>query len=321
VLHPHVAGLVFDFHRLRLGPFEGPAIVKPPALPVDTYWRKKMLASDGSNLLFIAGCPRSGTTWLHRLVASHELCATGQETNLFDEYLGRFILAWKLEPTHFDGRGPHGLRCYLTEHEFWVQLRKFVISLFGDIQIAEGGYFIEKTPTNICHVDKILELFPQAKVVIIHRHPFQVVPSLLSASKSWGKNWAPSNMVRAIKMWRRYARCTLEALSFTSSGRVIVIPFDRLRMGTADELKLIFDFMKLQYSEEKIQNIVEDNRAGGPRMLKIPLYGEYNGGVLEEPEGFHREQKSDRKLSFFAKLLIYFIAHKEMRALGYTFSR
>jgi hypothetical protein len=29
--------LVFDFHRLRLGPFEGPAIVKPPALPVDTY--------------------------------------------------------------------------------------------------------------------------------------------------------------------------------------------------------------------------------------------------------------------------------------------
>src|SRR3972149_7860855 len=29
--------LGFDFDRLRSGPFEGPAIVKPPALPGDTY--------------------------------------------------------------------------------------------------------------------------------------------------------------------------------------------------------------------------------------------------------------------------------------------
>ncbi|MFH1603157.1 MAG: hypothetical protein ABIH03_04550, partial [Pseudomonadota bacterium] len=27
----------FDFNRLRSGPFEGPAIVIPPALPEDTY--------------------------------------------------------------------------------------------------------------------------------------------------------------------------------------------------------------------------------------------------------------------------------------------
>jgi len=29
--------LGFDFYRLRSGPFEGPAIVMPPALPGDTY--------------------------------------------------------------------------------------------------------------------------------------------------------------------------------------------------------------------------------------------------------------------------------------------
>jgi hypothetical protein len=28
-----------DFNRLRSGPFEGPAIVIPPALPEDTYVR------------------------------------------------------------------------------------------------------------------------------------------------------------------------------------------------------------------------------------------------------------------------------------------
>ena len=34
--YPKYGGL--DFNRLRLGPFEGPAIVIPPALPEDTYF-------------------------------------------------------------------------------------------------------------------------------------------------------------------------------------------------------------------------------------------------------------------------------------------
>jgi hypothetical protein len=32
----------FCFHRLRSGPFEGPATVKPPALPMDTYSAVKL---------------------------------------------------------------------------------------------------------------------------------------------------------------------------------------------------------------------------------------------------------------------------------------
>ena len=35
--YPKYGGL--DFNRLRSGPFEGPAIVIPPALPEDTYFK------------------------------------------------------------------------------------------------------------------------------------------------------------------------------------------------------------------------------------------------------------------------------------------
>jgi hypothetical protein len=38
--------LGFDFDRLRSGPFEGPAIVKPPALPGDTYSRNLILKAN-----------------------------------------------------------------------------------------------------------------------------------------------------------------------------------------------------------------------------------------------------------------------------------
>jgi hypothetical protein len=33
-----VVAVVFAFQQLRSGPFEGPATVKPPALPEDTYF-------------------------------------------------------------------------------------------------------------------------------------------------------------------------------------------------------------------------------------------------------------------------------------------
>ena len=64
--------------RLRSGPFEGPAIVKPPALPEDTYfvvhglpprgdemavslliWKKKLMDSISGNLGYIKEEPRS----------------------------------------------------------------------------------------------------------------------------------------------------------------------------------------------------------------------------------------------------------------------
>jgi len=41
--------LGFDFCRLRSGPFEGPAIVKAPALPGDTYFRRSLRAGRFGN--------------------------------------------------------------------------------------------------------------------------------------------------------------------------------------------------------------------------------------------------------------------------------
>jgi len=41
--------LGFDFDRLRSGPFEGPAIVKPPALPGDTYFHSDSMEASSGN--------------------------------------------------------------------------------------------------------------------------------------------------------------------------------------------------------------------------------------------------------------------------------
>src|SRR5205085_953700 len=51
----------------------------------------------GANLLFVVGCPRSGTTWIQRLLATHPCVRTGQESDLFDLYIGPQLRTWQHE--------------------------------------------------------------------------------------------------------------------------------------------------------------------------------------------------------------------------------
>src|SRR5579872_7450610 len=81
----------------------------------------------GANLLFVVGCPRSGTTWVQRLLATHPCIRTGQESDLFDLYVGPQLRTWQQELTaDSSGRGAVGLGCYFTDDEFRRTLKSYL---------------------------------------------------------------------------------------------------------------------------------------------------------------------------------------------------
>jgi omega-hydroxy-beta-dihydromenaquinone-9 sulfotransferase len=68
-------------------------------------------------------------------------------------------------------------------------LREFADDLFGGAARAAGKpTWCEKTPYNLLSIPFLLELFPEASVVVITRHPYQVAASHLDQS------WAPSDL-------------------------------------------------------------------------------------------------------------------------------
>src|SRR5262245_18200586 len=85
----------------------------------------------GHNLVFIVGSPRSGTTWLQRLLAAHAAIRTGQESKLFGSYIIAQLRAWRWEesreadPKTATGRGGTGLSCYMREEEFLASLKEY----------------------------------------------------------------------------------------------------------------------------------------------------------------------------------------------------
>ncbi len=88
------------------------------------------LAGTAPSLVLLVGAPRSGTTWLQRMLAAHPSVASPQETDLFARYLEPLSEAWRWQqrggPDAWKDRRYKGLPAVLTNEEFTEITRDYV---------------------------------------------------------------------------------------------------------------------------------------------------------------------------------------------------
>lgn len=260
----------------------------------------EMLDYTGKNLVFVVGCPRSGTTWLQRLLMSHPKIHSGQESNVFDMFVGHQLRMWKLLMSKKEGR-PVGLPAYFKESDYKRILKSYLMDLLAPMigSLPETDYFLEKTPGHALFLDEIKELLPDARFIYILRDVRDVVASLVAASRGWGKSWAPSSVEASAKTWVRYLETVNQFKSKVSADNFFEVRYEQLNSPLAEEvLAQIFQFLKLDYSVEQIKAAIDANRidksakSGG---TPIPVFGEFEnrfGPVSKEPEGFFRKGKN-----------------------------
>ncbi|HTR40428.1 MAG TPA: sulfotransferase [Pseudomonadales bacterium] len=282
----------------------------------------------GDNLLFIVGCPRSGTTWLQRLLASHDLIKTGQESRIF-EYIGSQFRNWQQDinsPVY--GRGGMGLACYLNEEEFVSIQKKYLSLLLGPMlqDLQPGQIFLEKTPEHAQFVPEIVRLLPEAKIIHMVRDPRDVTASLLAASASWGNRWAPRRASQAIRLWwLNVNRVELAALH-VAPGKFLEVRYEDLHRDPSSILADIARFLKLPWTDLEIATVVKANSAEELRMGKgtpIPIHGEHGKHgqqTVLDPENFVRKAQVGswrRDLTWFQRLRVW----QELRKIGPRWKR
>src|SRR5215831_18017071 len=223
---------------------------------------------DGGNLVFVVGCPRSGTTWVQRLLASHPNVRTGQESDVFDIYVGPQLQAWRreLEITS-SGRGGVGLGCYFREDEFLPILKRYALDLLRPMtdQLGEGDVFVEKTPSHVLYIPEILALFPKARFVHVLRDARDTVASLLSASRSWGRSWAPRSARQATGMWVQHVEAARRARAHLGSGQFFEVRYEELHDNTPRQLRRLVDWLQLDWSEADLMHAVTANQPEAAR--------------------------------------------------------
>jgi len=281
----------------------------------------------GHNLILIVGSPRSGTTWLQKLLASHPAVRTGQESYVF-QHIGEQLRQFRefLTPKH---RGGQGLGCYFNEEEFCRILKSFLITLLQPMvgSLQTGALFVEKTPAHSRYIPEIVELLPKVRIIHILRDPRDVVASSLAAYRSWGAYWAPNTARRAATRWSRHVEAVRRASKNLPSWQFHEIRYEELHEFPGKVLRECSKFIGLEWSDEELGQSIQVNTAAVAKATDggtpIPVGGEVarrSHTVVVEPAGFIRKgMVGDWRnyLKPWEKFAVWWVAHKLMADIGY----
>jgi len=275
----------------------------------DKWWTKK------AKIIFLIGAPRSGTTWLQAMLASHPCVSTGPETHFF-EGIKSFVDSY-----YFKHPRPDGLQEYMTEDEFFGAIAHFFHKVISKMPepTDEPKFFLEKTPQHSMFLDIINKCFPEAYFIHIIRDPRNVVSSILRASKTWGKGYFPKSVLVASLLWKK---CVLSAKEFFLSSkntRYFEIKYEDLRNNPIKYLSKIFSFLDLSYDKTLLDNIIKKND-----LREVKSKKKFESIIISsEPEGFFGQANIENinSLSRMQNFQLELVCGDLMYELGYISNR
>lgn len=185
----------------------------------------------GKNLVFVVGSPRSGTSWLARLLGAHHDVVAMQETELLNRYCRTWYDAWDSQlPADEDRWSRHrhrGLPAVMTADELDEHVVSFARDVYAKVLSLKPSarIVVDKNPEYSLHTDLIRRMFPDAAILHIVRDGREVAASMLAASRGWGRDWAPSNVHLAARTWRTNVEAARTA---SEKGRYLEVRYEDL---------------------------------------------------------------------------------------------
>jgi len=136
-------------------------------------------------LIFVIGPPRSGTTLLMRMLAAHSQIYSRAEPHLLTPlaHLGYFDT---VDAAPFDHlQAAEAAREFVAdlprgEADYLDACRAYMDVLYGRMLAARGGgkpFFVDKTPANALVLPFVSRVYPEARYVVLTRHPAAVFGS------------------------------------------------------------------------------------------------------------------------------------------------
>lgn len=202
---------------------------------------------ENKKIVFVCGCPRSATSAFSWALAEHRELMTSAESN-FLFYLLRDIngdiynsydTAKKISDGWFNKHD-------ISKDKYLQYLGGGLIDMFNEI--CDTKTFIEQSPENILIVDKLLKVFPEAKIINMIRDGREVVSSMLKSG--FNSPWS-SNFKLACETWNHYAKKGFD-FSQQYPNNVLNVYQKDLVYDTENVVKKVFDFLELDFEENTV---------------------------------------------------------------------
>jgi len=243
---------------------------------VPTRPRPKELSSEEesileSNLVWLLGSPRSGTSWLGLKLLSYQTNQIDHphitehlgtpHVGIMDLVIGRWVDRCKNNDGYF----------FNNQHkETWRYfLRKLILNrVFSQINDINHKIIL-KEPSVASGADLISECLPNSKFIILLRDSRDIIDSIIDAKKPSGfmtkmrddppisKDYRMKFIETRSKLWLKLIENLMNVYEKHSKNFRIIVKYEDLLKDTFGELKKIYKFLEIDISENKLKEIIE----------------------------------------------------------------
>jgi hypothetical protein len=206
---------------------------------------------------------------VQNILDSHSHIYGGPE---FDRIPNIIDLRNKLQTSLKEGR----ITEYTTNTEIDEAIKKLVTTLLKPQQQNPSiTHISEKTPWNVLFFEELLELFPEAKFIIVLRNPLDVFNSM----KKVGNNAISKGVVAPdftvnYKIAAAYMEAVYkigERLLKTHPNQIYVVRYEHLLSNLESETKRLFAFLELNW-EHEVLNFYNLKHPGEDAMIKNEIW-------------------------------------------------
>lgn len=140
--------------------------------------------------VFVVGVPRSGTTWVQRMLVEHPDAWPLVETYMFSRQIGLGALlrsAGRARDADQLAEAPAGLGRLFSRPELVDEVRVIARRWLRRGSDPDARFVVEKSPWHLRELDVIAEVLPEARYVHVVRDGRDVAVSLIAARRTWSR--------------------------------------------------------------------------------------------------------------------------------------
>ena len=203
-------------------------------------------------MVFVVGAPRSGTTWLQRMLSVHpDVIVLPSETHLFSVGLSQLRDQTQGHLLHSGSTATW----FMTDVEFNAAARRFADAAFSSyVQRVRpaAARIVERSPSHVWHLGLIADVYPDAWVLHIVRDGRDVARSQVAQS------WGPSELEHAARQWASSVHAARAAAP--RIPRYLEVRYEDLLAKPA-AIRDVFEFLDLAVDDDDLDvAVIESGR-------------------------------------------------------------
>lgn len=223
------------------------------------------LGCDAADPIFVVGLPRTGSTLVEQILASHsQVEGTAELPNLSQ-------MAFQTGKYRTDGlRYPETMHT-LTERDWAAYGREYLRQVAGQRHTGRPR-FIDKMPNNFAHIGWLKLILPNAKIIDTRRHPMDTCLGAYKQLFAKGQHFTYDELELA-EYYRAYVETTTH-WNRVLPGAVLTVYYEETVTDLEAQVRRILDFCGLPFEETSLR-YYETERAvktASSEQVRQPIY-------------------------------------------------